>query len=92
MKDSTFHKQLGHLKWFLKWANKKGYTTQNDYETFRSSWTPENRSYLDGWEPRIVEKLKIDPSTYKQRKSDIKNGQASESLLSFYNGFIKMLA
>ena len=37
MKDSTVHKQLGYLKWFLKWANKKGYTTQNDYETFRSS-------------------------------------------------------
>lgn len=34
MKDSTVHKQLGYLKWFLKWANKKGYTTQNDYETF----------------------------------------------------------
>ena len=51
----------------------------------------EDRSYLDGWESRIVEKLKIDPNTYKQRKSDIKNGQASESLLSFYNGLSKIL-
>ena len=51
----------------------------------------EDRSYLEGWEPKIVEKLKIDPNTYKQRKSDIKNGQASESLLSFYNRLYKIL-
>ena len=34
MKDSTIHKQVGYLKWFLKWANRKGITDQDDYVTF----------------------------------------------------------
>lgn len=34
MKDSTIHKQIGYLKWFLKWANNKGYTSVRDYSSF----------------------------------------------------------
>ena len=34
MKDSTIQKQVGYLKWFLKWANRKRYTDVNDYMTF----------------------------------------------------------
>ena len=34
MKDSTVDKQVGYLKWFLKWANRKGYTDLKDYELF----------------------------------------------------------
>lgn len=69
--------------------NKIGHACAVIYALYTHS--SEDRSYLDGWESRIVEKLKIDPNTYKQRKSDIKNGQASESLLSFYNGLSKIL-
>ena len=69
--------------------NKIGYACAVIYALYTHS--SEDRSYLDGWESRIVDKLKIDPSTYKQRKSDIKNGQASESLLGFYNGLTKIL-
>ena len=29
MKDSTIQKQVGYLKWFLKWANRKGHTDVN---------------------------------------------------------------
>lgn len=70
--------------------NKIGYACAVIYAIYTHS--SEDRSYLEGWEPKIVEKLKIDPNTYKQRKSDIKNGLASESLLGFYNGLVKMLA
>lgn len=34
MKDTTVLKQVGYLKWFLKWAVRKGYTDINDYVTF----------------------------------------------------------
>ena len=34
MKDSTIHKQVGYLKWFLKWANNRGYTSVRDYSSF----------------------------------------------------------
>ena len=34
MKDSTVDKQVGYLKWFQKWANRKGYTDLKDYELF----------------------------------------------------------
>ena len=34
MKDSTINKQVGYLKWFLKWANRKGFTDINDNVSF----------------------------------------------------------
>lgn len=34
MKNSTIGKQLGFLKWFLKWANAKGYNNETAYRTF----------------------------------------------------------
>lgn len=34
LKNSTIGKNLGFLKWFLKWAHKKGYHNVVDYETF----------------------------------------------------------
>lgn len=35
LRNSTIGKQLGFLRWFLKWAHEKGYLTSRDYETFR---------------------------------------------------------
>ncbi|MHA7110786.1 tyrosine-type recombinase/integrase [Sunxiuqinia elliptica] len=34
-RNSTLAKQLKLLKWFLKWAKKKGYTKSNDFEHFK---------------------------------------------------------
>lgn len=34
MKNSTIGKQLGFLKWFLKWANAKGYNNETAYKSF----------------------------------------------------------
>lgn len=35
MLNSTIGKQLGYLKWFLRWASEKGYNTNRDYATFK---------------------------------------------------------
>ncbi len=34
MKNSTIGNQLGFLKWFLRWADMRGYCTENAYKTF----------------------------------------------------------
>lgn len=34
-RNSTIDKQLGFLKWFLKWAKSKGYNRNLEFETFR---------------------------------------------------------
>lgn len=34
MKNSTIGKQLGFLKWFLKWANAKGYNQETAFKSF----------------------------------------------------------
>jgi len=35
LKNSTIEKQLGYIKWFLKWAIRKGYSTDKSYETYK---------------------------------------------------------
>jgi len=35
MRNITVSKQIGFLKWFLRWANAKGYTSQIAYASFR---------------------------------------------------------
>ncbi len=35
MRNSTIGKQLGFLKWFLRWSFKKGYNTNSAYDTFK---------------------------------------------------------
>ncbi len=35
MRNSTIGKQMGFLKWFIRWAFKKGYHSNNAFETFR---------------------------------------------------------
>lgn len=34
LRNSTIGKQLGFLKWFLRWCMKKGYCNNNSFETF----------------------------------------------------------
>lgn len=69
--------------------NKIGHACAIIYALYMHS--SEDRAYLEGWEPKIVDKLKIDPSTYKQRKSDIKNEQASGRVMDFYKSIVNML-
>lgn len=35
LRNSTLTKQLGYLRWFLRWADTKGYLTARDYLTFK---------------------------------------------------------
>ena len=35
MRNSTIEKQLSFLKWFLRWADKKGYNKNNAYDFFK---------------------------------------------------------
>lgn len=35
LRNSTLLKQLGYLRWFLRWAEVKGYLTVRDYVTFK---------------------------------------------------------
>lgn len=35
MRNSTIGKQIGFLKWFLRWSDGKGYNSQTAYRTFR---------------------------------------------------------
>ncbi|MEG1403857.1 phage integrase SAM-like domain-containing protein, partial [Bacteroides sp.] len=51
MRNSTIGKQLGFLKWFLKWSFKKGHTKNNAYDMFKPKLksTPKKVIYLT-WE------------------------------------------
>jgi integrase len=35
LRNSTIGKQMGFLKWFLRWSKKKGYNNNNTFETFK---------------------------------------------------------
>lgn len=35
LRNSTIEKQIGFLKWFLRWGKKKGYNNNNAYEVFK---------------------------------------------------------
>ncbi len=35
MRNSTISKQLAFLKWYLRWALRKGYTTNSDFELYK---------------------------------------------------------
>ena len=39
MKNTTIKKQLGFLKWFLRWATAKGYNIETTYQTFKPKLT-----------------------------------------------------
>jgi len=51
MRNSTVGKQLGFLKWFLRWASSKGYNTNNAFLTFRPKLkTSEKQIIFLTWE------------------------------------------
>ena len=51
LRNSTIGKQLGFLKWFLRWATNKGYNTNTAFLSFRPKLkTAENRVVFLTWE------------------------------------------
>lgn len=51
MRNSTVKKQLGFLKWFLRWADNKGYNTENAYQSFKPKLkTNDNKVVFLDWE------------------------------------------
>lgn len=51
MRNTTIKKQLGFLKWFLRWAMNKGYTTETSFLTFKPKLTTtENKVIFLDWD------------------------------------------
>lgn len=61
MRNSTIGKQLGFLKWFLRWAEKKGYNKINAYSFFKPKLknTPKKVIFLTWEELTLLRKCKI---------------------------------
>lgn len=74
MRNSTIVKQLGFLKWFLRWANHKGYNKVKDYEAFKPKIknTPKKVIFLTTEELKKLQDYKI-PETkqYLDRVRDV---------------------
>lgn len=51
MRNSTIGKQVGFLKWFLRWARKKGYNNNLAYDTFRSKLKDPATPIISSHEP-----------------------------------------
>jgi len=74
MRNSTIEKQLGFLKWFLKWADKKGYNPTKAYMFFKPKLknTPKKVIFLTWEELTKLKEYKI-PETkqYLERVRDV---------------------
>ena len=74
MRNSTIGKQLGFLKWFLKWSFKKGHTKNNAYDMFKPKLksTPKKVIYLT-WEELVqLREYQIPPiKQYLERVRDV---------------------
>ena len=74
MRNSTIGKQLGFLKWFLKWSFKKGHTKNNAYDMFKPKLksTPKKVIYLT-WEELVqLRDYQIPPiKQYLERVRDV---------------------
>lgn len=74
MRNSTIGKQLGFLKWFLKWSFKKGYTKTNAYDVYKPKLknTPKKVIYLT-WEELVQLRDYQIPETkqYLERVRDV---------------------
>jgi integrase len=74
MRNTTISKQLGFLKWFLRWASSKGYNNQMAYENFTPKLKTVNKDivFLDWTELMHLYSFSI-PSTqqYLERVRDV---------------------
>lgn len=74
MRNSTIGKQLGFLKWFLRWATKKGYNTNTSYSLFAPKLKSAEKKiiFLDWDELMTVYHYPIPESKkYLQRVRDV---------------------
>lgn len=73
-RNSTIGKQLGFLKWFLRWASSKGYNTNMVYVSFAPKLKTSERKviFLDWEELMAVYTFSIPPSKqYLERVRDV---------------------
>ena len=74
MRNSTIGKQMGFLKWFLKWSFKQGHTKNNAYDMFKPKLksTPKKVIYLT-WEELVqLRDYEIPPTKqYLERVRDV---------------------
>ncbi len=72
MKNTTIGKQLGFIKWFLRWATGKGYNIQTAYQTFtpKLKTAPKKVVFLDWQELMRVYNYKIPENGTKVELSD----------------------
>ncbi|MBR8536098.1 phage integrase SAM-like domain-containing protein [Carboxylicivirga mesophila] len=74
MKNTTIKKQLGFLKWFLKWAVEKNHTNNNAYQGFKPKLKTADKQviYLSSAELDLVRNYKIPESKqYLERVRDV---------------------
>lgn len=74
MRNSTIGKQLGFLKWFLRWSLKKGYNNNNAFETFKPKLknTPKKVIFLTWDELNQLRDFNIPESKqYLERVRDV---------------------
>lgn len=74
MRNSTIGKQMGFLKWFLKWSFKKGHTKNNAYDMFKPKLksTPKKVIYLTWEELEQLRDYEIPPTKqYLERVRDV---------------------
>lgn len=74
MRNTTVKKQLGFLKWFLRWAKDKGYTTETAFASFKPKLrTSETKVvFLDWQELMTVYNFKIpEQKNYLDRVRDV---------------------
>lgn len=74
MKNTTIKKQLGFLKWFLRWATAKGYNKETSYQTFKPKLTTPDKKvvFLDWDELMAVYNFNIPESKkYLERVRDV---------------------
>ena len=74
MRNSTIGKQLGFLRWFLRWSLKKGYNINSAFETFKPKMktTPKKVIFLTWSELTALREYKIAESKqYLERVRDV---------------------
>lgn len=74
MRNTTLKKQLGFIKWFLRWARDKGYTTETAFESFKPKLrTSETKVVFLDWEELMkVYKFQIpEQKNYLGRVRDV---------------------
>lgn len=74
MRNSTIEKQLGFIKWFLRWSLKKGYNDCTDFESFRAKLKKTSKKviFLTPDELRQLQTFEIPQSKqYLERVRDV---------------------